>query len=69
MMVKIFNSDEHFGFINMIPRVLERNTALDRKEKAAFPDIHLVVVVVVVVMAVVVAAASAVAVHVCFIPY
>jgi hypothetical protein len=38
MVVKMFKSDKHFGLINMRQRVLERNTALDRKEEAAVPD-------------------------------
>jgi hypothetical protein len=62
MMVKMFNSDKHFGFINMRQRVLERNTALDRKEEAAVPKIGLVVVVPVAITA-------AMAVHIWYIPY
>jgi hypothetical protein len=63
MMVKMFNSDKHFGLINMRQRVLERNTAVGRKEEAAVPDISPVLVVVVVV--VVVEVTAAVAVHIC----
>ena len=53
-MVKMFNSDKHFGLINMRQRVLERNAAVDRKEEAAVPDVGLVVVV-----------TAAMAVHIC----
>jgi hypothetical protein len=63
MMVKMFNSDKHFGLINLRQRVLERNTALDRKEEAAVPEIGLVVVVVPI------AITTAMAVHVWYIPY
>ena len=69
-MVKMFNSDKHFGLINMRQRVFERNTALDRKEEAAVPDIGPVVVVVVVVVVMVpVAITAAVTVHIWFILY
>jgi hypothetical protein len=38
MVVKMFKSDKHFGLINIRQRVMESNTALDRKEEAAVPD-------------------------------
>jgi hypothetical protein len=65
MVVKMFDSDTHFGLINMGQRVLERNSALDRKQEDAVSDTGLVVVVVVVA----VATTAAVAVHIWYTPY
>jgi hypothetical protein len=65
MVVKMFNSDKHFGLINMGQRVLERNTALDRKEEDAVPDTGLLVVVVVLA----VATTAAVAIYIWYTPY